>query len=849
MSAAGAPRSAPSPHSLTLSPSQDGGGLHAGGLQAGGIHAQLGPTNTGKTHRAIRRLLGHRSGMIGLPLRLLAREVYDRIKAEKGEQAVALITGEEKRAPASARYFVCTVEAMPLDRPVEFLAVDEIQLAAHRERGHTFTDRLLHARGLRETWFMGSDTMAALLPSVVPTASIEGNPRLSKLRYAGPSRLKELPPRTALVAFSTAQVYALAERVRRERGGAAVVLGALSPRTRNAQVALYQNGEVPILVATDAIGMGLNMDVDHVCFADLHKFDGAEHRRLEPAEMAQIAGRAGRYRRDGTFGVLADGGDLEGAEIEAIEAHRFAPVTRLWWRSSDLDLDSLDGLIASLQARPRRGWMRAAEKAEDQASLLALAADPGVRALARGPAAVGLLWEVARIPDFRHTLEGSHHRLQAALYRYLTGPTGRVPAAWVRERVERLDRPDDDIDNLLTRIAYIRTWTYVSQRSDWVEEAEALQEQARLIEDRLSDALHARLTARFVDHRTGLILGGKAQGAPVTAISDDGALSVGGHALGRWTGFDLELSDIRDRNEARVLGQAARGALEARVAERLGRLLAAPHVDIALDDQRRLVWEGAALAEVVAGPSPLSAEVKLRPLELLGPTQRRQAHQRLLRWTREALEALLSPLRPAAGGPPVSAAVRGVAYAVERGLGIAPVEAVWEHLQALDPADRRALARLDLRLGQRWVYSHSLLKAEALSARARWWAVFQGEEDVPALPRPGAASVAVTARADFYVAISYPPLGGRAVRVDLAERLAAELRALARRGPFQLPGEVSAGIGCPAAAMPGVMAALGYSPVGDWSETPNRYGVEGRPRGPAPTGARGSSPAARDRRR
>ena len=461
--------------------------------------AVLGPTNTGKTHLAIERMLGHRSGMIGFPLRLLARENYDRIVRLKGEKAVALVTGEEKIVPAHPNYWVCTVEAMPLDRSVEFLAVDEIQVAGDPDRGHIFTDRLLYARGSEETMFLGAETIRPLLRNLVSGIEFVSRPRFSKLAYTGPKKLTRLPPRSAVVAFSVQDVYALAEQMRRQRGGTAVVLGALSPRTRNAQVAMYQAGEVDYLVATDAIGMGLNMDVGHVAFSSLVKFDGWAPRRLHPAELAQIAGRAGRYMSDGTFGATGELGALDPELVDAIEEHRFDSLKVLYWRNSDLDFRSIDLLQRSLEAPPPAPYLRRAREAEDVQALAALARDPDIVPLAQAPAALRILWEVCQVPDFRKILSDAHVRLLKRIFLYLMGPEAKLPEVWVASQLAALDRPDGDIDTLVQRIAFVRTWTFISHRAEWLPNAAHWQDRARAIDDRLSDALHERLTQRFVD--------------------------------------------------------------------------------------------------------------------------------------------------------------------------------------------------------------------------------------------------------------------------------------------------------------------------------------------------------------
>ncbi|HSV29311.1 MAG TPA: DEAD/DEAH box helicase, partial [Candidatus Omnitrophota bacterium] len=504
---------------------------HAG---RGRVLAVLGPTNTGKTHFAIERMLGHASGMIGFPLRLLARENYDRIVRIKGAASVALITGEEKIIPKQPRYFVCTTESMPLDRRVAFLAVDEIQLCADPDRGHVFTDRLLHARGSEETVFLGAETIKPLLRRLVPGVEFATRPRLSQLTYAGARKLARLPPRTAVVAFSAAEVYAMAEFVRRQRGGAAVVLGALSPRTRNAQVELYQAGEVDYIVATDAIGMGLNMDVDHVSFAQLRKFDGRVPRELEPAEIAQIAGRAGRHMNDGTFGTTADVGGISDEVVEAVENHHFAPLKALSWRNSDLRFATVSALIGSLDRPPPGPGLIRAREADDQIALATLAHDPEILKLANHPERVRLLWDVCQIPDFRKVMAEAHTRLLSQVFRHLTGPGRRLPTDWLAGHVERLDRTDGDLDTIIGRIANIRTWTYVSHRADWVVDPAHWQGLTRAIEDKLSDALHERLTQRFIDRRTAVLVRRmRDDGELLSAVARSGDVLVEGHYVGR----------------------------------------------------------------------------------------------------------------------------------------------------------------------------------------------------------------------------------------------------------------------------------------------------------------------------
>ena len=520
------------------------------------VTAVLGPTNTGKTHLAIERLLAHESGLIGLPLRLLAREVYEKVVAQAGASQVALITGEEKIKPPRPRYFVCTVEAMPLEEEVDFLAIDEIQLATDAERGHVFTDRLLHARGHSETLMLGAATMRKLIGQVLPDANAVSRARLSKLSYVGHKKLSRLPRRSAIVAFSASDVYAIAELIRRQRGGAAVVMGSLSPRTRNAQVELYQSGEVDYLVATDAIGMGLNLDVNHVAFASLHKFDGQQHRLLRPAELGQIAGRAGRHMNDGTFGVTASVGPLDSNLVNALENHGFDDERLLQWRNRQLDFSSLEHLKASLLLAPEGRHLVRNRLVDDQIALENVSLDADVVQMARAPAAIKHLWELCQIPDYQKISTQSHAELVARLYGYLMSERGVIPEDWFASQVNAGQRTDGDIDTLANRIAHVRTWTFVSHHVDWLADAAHWQERTREIEDALSDALHERLTRRFVDRQTSVLMRRLRDKEELNAeIGDDGSIHVERHFIGRLRGFRF----FAETNDQGLHGKAARG--------------------------------------------------------------------------------------------------------------------------------------------------------------------------------------------------------------------------------------------------------------------------------------------------
>ncbi|OIR09034.1 hypothetical protein GALL_86400 [mine drainage metagenome] len=778
--------------------------------RAGRIVAVLGPTNTGKTHLALDRMLGHASGMIGFPLRLLARENYERIVRLKGAGAVALLTGEEKILPPHPRWFVCTVESMPLDRPVEFLAVDEIQLCADPDRGHVFTDRLLHARGRAETMFLGADTIRPLLRRLVPGVEFLARPRFSSLSYSGPRKLTRLPGRSAIVAFSAQDVYAIAELVRRQRGGAAVVLGALSPRTRNAQVGLYQAGEVEYLVATDAIGMGLNMDVDHVAFAALRKFDGRVPRALDAAEVAQIAGRAGRHMNDGTFGTTADLPGIDDDVVEAVESHAFPPLKRLHWRNADLRFTSVPALLASLGRLPDDPGLMRARDADDQLVLQALARDDEVMALANHPDRVRLLWEVCQVPDFRKILADHHSRLLGTLFRHLAARPGRLPADWLEAQVRRLDRTDGDMDTLTARIAHVRTWTYISHRPGWVPDAAAWQERTRAIEDRLSDALHERLTQRFVDRRTAVLVRRlKDQDDLLAAVAGSGEVLVEGQFVGTLDGFRFQADHAEGAHAVRAVNAAAQRALKSEIAHRVSRLAAEPDEAFGLDGQGRIHWRGAAVARLAAGPDMLRPVVALLPSDLIAAAAREALQRRLSAWLRDHLALAAAPLmRALAAALPGPA--RGLVYQLGLGLGSMPRAGAEPLLAALTPGDRKALARLGVRLGVESLYLPEMLKPAAQALRALLWSAWAGREVPP--PPPGRASLVMADGVPpaFYEAIGFRPLGGRALRLDLLERFTAELRGLARQGPFAPPPALLPPLGLPQADLPAVLAALGY---------------------------------------
>jgi ATP-dependent RNA helicase SUPV3L1/SUV3 len=805
----------------------------------GRIAAVLGPTNTGKTHFAIERMLAHRSGMIGLPLRLLAREVYDKIVRIKGAQLCALVTGEEKIVPPDARYFVCTVEAMPLDLRVAFLAIDEIQLCADAERGHVFTDRLLNARGEEETLFLGAETMRGAIQRFVQGAHFITRPRFSDLAYTGHKKLTRLPRRSAIVAFSTEDVYGIADLVRRQRGGAAVVLGALSPRTRNAQVALYQSGDVDFLVATDAIGMGLNMDVDHVAFAGLEKFDGVGVRPLRADEIGQIAGRAGRHMNDGTFGVTAEAEPLEDEIVSRVESHRYEPVRILQWRNSSLNFISLTALLESLDEHTPMKGLAKARPAMDFAALRILAANEEFAAMAHGRDAVKKLWEACQLPDFRKLTPDEHVRLVGQIYRHLMSDEGALPEDWLARQISRLDEIEGDVATLSGRLAQIRTWTYATHRPGWVRDAAHWQGETRAVEDRLSDALHERLTQRFIDRRTAVLMRRLRDDDLLDLkLDDSGAVSIGGEVIGKLDGFRFEPDPRAEGVHGRTLRAAALKGLEGEFYARALKLSKAEDSAIQLSEHGRLWWEGAIIAHLVAGPSALQPSVALQADEHLRGDLRRRIQTRLDEWIAARIAARLEPLvilRKAADAKPGSAdalpaEARGLAYQLCEVLG-----SLDRKRATLPPDERaaiRALRQYGVKFARRSIYLPKLLRPDAASLLALLWGVHAKLEKIPPPPQAGLTSFETDGELPdgFLDAAGFRMMGPRAIRLDMLDRLEEELEAAAKNGATAdaaFPKLVSL-LGCDRATMEAVLAALGWRRVSVSGEMPTEVWREGK---------------------
>ncbi len=789
------------------------------------LRAVLGPTNTGKTHLAIERMLGHASGMIGLPLRLLARDVYDRVVKAKGEAAAALITGEEKIAPESARYFVCTVEAMPLDRAVEFLAVDEIQVARDLDRGHVFTDRILNARGFGETMLLGSDTMRPMIRKLLPDAEIIRRERMSTFSYAGPKKITKLPKRSAVVAFSAEEVYAIAELLRRHRGGAAVVMGALSPRTRNAQVALYQSGEVDFLVATDAIGMGLNMDVDHVAFASRRKFDGHTWRDLRADEIAQIAGRAGRFTRDGQFGETGECSPFDAEIVERVENHEFESIEAVQWRSADLSFASVEKLVASLERPPDRPGLLRVRGADDERVLRVLLGDEDLMDRVRSQQDVRRLWEACQLPDFRKVSPEEHNRLAGRIATHILGPKRRAPNEWVAAEIEKLDRTEGDLDALQSRLAHVRTWTYAASRPDWLEDAEAWRARTREVEDKLSDALHEALTQRFIDRRTSALLKGlKREEALLAGVSEEGEVTVEGHFVGRLEGLEFK-PDPRTSSgiEGRAVRNAALRALRPEVSRRLAEIARAEDAQISLCRDGRVRVAGAPVARLAAGAPVLKPRLEMIGAEHASAVEREAAHERLELWLARTVAEDLRPLAALEtawreGRLPPDA--RGLAFRLIENAGA--LDRHHEELEQLSNAGAAALQRYGVRLGRHSVFIPKLVRPRAAQTLAvLWHCAHPGKLHAVFHARPGALSLPLDRARSWgeVAAAGYRACGRFAVRLDLVERLADAIEA----DPSPTDAALARLIGRSVRDLPAILSALGYQRTPEAEGQPPRW--------------------------
>ena len=807
------------------------------------VKAILGPTNTGKTYYAMDRMLAHSSGVIGFPLRLLARENYDKAVSQVGISQVALVTGEEKIIPPYAKYFCCTVESMPLNREFSFVCIDEIQLAADPDRGYIFTDRILHSRGQKETVLLGAETIRPLLQKILPDIIIETRPRLSTLSYIGVKKLTRLKPRSTIVAFSVPEVYKIAELIRTKKGGAAIVMGALSPRTRNSQVDLYQNGQVDYLIATDAIGMGLNMDIDHVAFASDSKFDGNIPRYLTAPEIAQIAGRAGRSTRNGTFGVIDESLKFDEETIEQVESHSFFPLKNLWWRNTDLNFSSVNKLIKSLDKAPPFNFMRKKVGALDAICLTHLSQIDTIKAKIENEENLSLLWNICQIPDFSNTLSGMHFNLLEKTFELLLSK-GKLDNEWIKSQITRLDRYDGEIDTLLNRIANVRTWTFITNRSNWLDETEYWQDQAKTIEDKLSDELHERLTQRFVDKKIVVLNKTLKEFNNLEAIVRiDGKVFVEGEEVGTLNGFNF-IPTLSDGENAAPILTAARKTLPKEISRRVKELLMSDNAAFKFDNKGNILWQSNIVAYLVNGENIYSPKININSSELLSDEQIKQIQLRIIEAVEGNIKSILSEAINLKDPSfqniekkyfnnnqneeksaeeeklPIinlSGKALGIAYEVYEGLGSAKTSSLSMSINTLSDDEKTQLAKLGLRLGVETIYLPNLLKPSAIKLRALLWSVFYQNFPDHGTPPDGRVSVVMQLEAnhDFLRAIGFVPLGDLALRADIAERLSALIRLEARSGRFRITDAMLSIAGSTKIQMEKILYELNYIKVGE----------------------------------
>lgn len=779
----------------------------------GRVVAVLGPTNTGKTTYAIERMLGHRTGVIGLPLRLLAREVYDRVVAARGPSVVALVTGEERIVPPRTQYWVCTVEAMPEGMGADFVAIDEIQLCSDPERGHVFTDRLMRSRGLHETLFMGADTMRGTIAALVPEAQYVHRERMSELTYSGQKKISRMRPRSAIVGFSVENVYAIAELIRRQKGGAAVVMGALSPRTRNAQVDMYQNGEVDYLVATDAIGMGLNLDVDHVAFSSLSKFDGRRMRPLAPNELAQIAGRAGRGMRNGTFGVTGDVRPLDEGVARAIMDHQFTSQNKINWRNPRLQYGSIGALIKSLEEGPDHERLVKAREADDLRVLKTLGQDAEIAARCTDGPSVKLLWDVCRIPDFRSISNAEHANLLEHIYNHLH-QRGSIPDDWLARQIKRIDRTDGDIDALSKRLAFIRTWTYVTQRKGWTNDESHWRGEARVVEDRLSDALHERLTQRFVDRRTSVLLRrlGQKEAMVAEVNNETGEVTVEGEFVGKLDGFRFRADKGAGTAENKTIKTAALQALAPQFHLRADRFYNAPDTEIDFTEQGGLMWGSSAVGKLVAGADGLKPQVEVFVDDVAGPDVAQKVQRRLQHFIDRKVASLFEPLLALKNDEALTGLARGFAFRMVESFGVLTRGEIADEVKALDQDARGSLRKHGIRFGQFTIFMPLLLKPAPTRLRLVLWSLTKGLSEFPESPPPGLVTIPVEqgAPAGADTMSGYRNAGIRAIRIDMLERLADMLRGEDSRGGFEAKADMLSISGTTLEQFADLMQGLGY---------------------------------------
>ena len=686
------------------------------------ITAVLGPTNTGKTHLAIETMLSFDSGMIGFPLRLLAREVYDKVIQKIGADKVALITGEEKIIPSNAKYFLCTVESMPIDKSLDFVGVDEIQMCADHERGHIFTDRFINMRGDKLTMFMGSSTIKNIISKLDDDIEFINRNRLSKLTYAGHKKISRINRKTAIIAFSSEEVYAIAELIRRQKGGAAIVMGSLSPKTRNSQVELYQSGDVDFLVATDAIGMGINMDLDYVYFSNLKKFDGQKLRKLNLSEIGQIAGRAGRYLNDGSFGITGECKEINAEEVNLLENHKFEEIRTLFWRNSNLNFNNPYSLIKSLEEKPQKGWLRKIHECEDEKALKYFLRDKNLENIDLNNETLSLLWECCQIPDFVKKTYGNHYEVIENVFKFLSSNKGKITDEYMHLQLMKLDKLEGNVDSLSNRIANVRTWSYVSNKNNWTENQNYWIEKTKLLEDRLSDRLHEELTKTFIDKRASILARGLKQDMEFkTEILENNDVKIDGQFIGKINGLKLQL-DLKKgalETDIKSLKKAARQSIGPELEKRIQNIIETGLIE--LNDDFKIYWNKFSIAKLTPGNDYLNPNFELTVDEIIEHNQRQKLSEYINKWLKNKIDTVLQSLIDLKNLKDKHSSIKALAYQLYENNGVLKRENVSEYLKNLGQNERKILRDLGVKFGRYHVFLHKLIKPEPVTLRTLLW--------------------------------------------------------------------------------------------------------------------------------
>ena len=734
------------------------------------ITAVLGPTNTGKTHLAIETMLSFETGMIGFPLRLLAREVYDKVIKKIGLDKVALITGEEKIIPSNARYFLCTVESMPIDKQLDFVAVDEIQMCADHERGHIFTDRLLNLRGNKLTMLMGSNTIKNIISYLDDDVEFIYRNRLSKLSYSGHKKISRIDRKTAIIAFSAEEVYAIAELIRRQKGGAAIVMGSLSPKTRNAQVELYQSGDVDFLVATDAIGMGINMDLNNVYFSNLKKFDGKKLRRLNLSEIGQIAGRAGRYLNDGSFGITGQCREINAEEVDLLENHKFEDIQFLFWRNSQLNFNNPLSLIKSLEVKPINNWLRKINECEDEKALKFFLREKNFNF---DQERLKLLWECCQIPDFVKKTFGNHHEVISNVFKYLNSPKGKITEDFMRLQLMKLNKLDGNVDSLSNRIANVRTWSYVSNKNNWVENQNYWIEKTKILEDKLSDRLHEELTKTFIDKRASVLARGLKQDMEFNMkVLKNNEVIIDNQFIGKINGLKLEL-DLKKgalETDIKSLKKAARQTVGPELEKRIEIIIETGLIE--LKDDFKIYWNNSPIAKLMTGKDYLNPNFELIVDDILEQNQKHKLIVFIDKWIKEKINTVLQSLVDLKNLKDNNSSIKALAYRLYENNGVIKRENVTEYVKNLEQNDRKILRELGVKFGRYHIFLFRLIKPEAVSLRTLLWKNYHQKYFNLKPPKFGLNFLDdKNLNKDFMLLCGFEKFNDLYVRIDILERL------------------------------------------------------------------------------